>query len=98
MDLPEEIVNHICCLAIKLRDPLPFLDDIKTLNLIDEIVQRYIQEYNDDAFEWLILDLDNYFPTDENNWGWGVYRKWNSLTAQQRRSFVTFLDNGMVFV
>lgn len=82
--LPEDIVNRICCLAIKLKGPHPFVDEIKTLNMLNDVIERYTQEYNDDAMDWLILDLDVFFPAENH---WGVHRKWRSLTPNQRREF-----------
>ncbi len=87
MDLPEEIVNHICCLAVKLRGPHPFVDEIKTLHMIGGVIERYRKLYNEDAMDWLILDLDTQFPTNQNNWSWGVFRKWRSLTPVERIQF-----------
>lgn len=96
--LPEDIVNHICCLAIKLKDPHPFVDEIKTLNMIGGVIGVYEQEYGEeDAMEWLILDLDRSFPTNENNYSWGVFRKWRSLTPTQRRFFYEQAEAGNYF-
>ena len=92
MELPEDIVNHICCLAIKLRGVHPFAEEVKTLKLLDDVIQRYTQEYNDEDMEWLIIDLDMFFPTDANNWG--VHRKWRSLTPNQRREFCDHIQGG----
>lgn len=96
--LPEDIVNHICCLAIKLKDPHPFVEEIKTLNMIGGVIGVYEQEYGEeDAMEWLILDLDTSFPTNENNYSWGVFRKWRSLTPAQRRLFCDQAESGLFF-
>ena len=96
-ELPEDLVNTICCLAIKLKGPHPFVEEIKTLNLIGSVIGIYEQEYNEDAMDWLIIDLDNSFPTKENNWSWGVFKKWRSLTPVERRLFCDQAEAGAFF-
>lgn len=95
--LPEDLVNRICCLAIKIRGQHPFAEEIKTLNLIGSVISIYEQEYNEEAMEWLILDLDNSFPKEENNWSWGVFKKWRLLTPTQRRLFCDQVEARMFF-
>ncbi len=87
VSLPDEIVNHIMCLSVKMRDPHPFANEIKTLSMIGGVIQKYREFYNEDAMDWLILDLDNQFPGVgvENS---GVFRKWRALTPAQRREFI----------
>lgn len=94
---PEDLVNRICCLAIKNRGPHPFSEEIKTLNLIGSIIENYRNIYNEDAMDWLILDLDNSFPTEENNWSCGVFKKWKSLTPTQRRMFCDQVEARVFF-
>lgn len=89
VSLPDEIVNHIVCLSVKMRDPHPFAEEIKTLGMIGGVIQKYKNLYGEeDAMEWLILDLDNQFPGVENNWSSGVFKKWRALTPAQRREFI----------
>lgn len=89
MELPEDIVNHICCLAIRLNDPHPFAEEIKTLVNIYDIINIYESFYNsDEALDWLSIDLEEQFFNEQSVIeGWGVHRKWKSLTPSQRRSF-----------
>lgn len=95
--LPDDLVNRICCLAIKIKDPHPFAEEINTLNLIGSVIGIYKQEYEEEAMDWLILDLDNSFPTEENNWSCGVFKKWKSLTPTQRRLFCDQAEAGVFF-
>ena len=88
MNLPEELINHIVCLSVKMRDRHPFAEEIKTLNMIGGVIQKYKALYGEDAMEWLILDLDNQFPSVENNWSTGVFKKWRAMTPAQRREFI----------
>jgi hypothetical protein len=80
-NLPEEIVNRICCDSVKMKGVHPFAVEIQTLNLINEILTVY-----ENDLEFLSIDLDNDFP-DVGEYHWGVFRKWKSLTPEQRRLF-----------
>lgn len=86
--LPDDIVNRICCMAIKSRDAHPMSDEVKTLYMLNDVIKKYksIYENEDEAMNWLIIDLDSYFFSDEEN-DWGVIRKWKSLSPSQRRFF-----------
>lgn len=86
--LPDELVNKICCMAVKLKSPNPFAEQIKTLNMLGEVIQRYKNAYQEDAMDWLSIDLDKCFPDENDDTSdWGVHRKWMSLTPEQRRFF-----------
>jgi hypothetical protein len=92
-NLPEELVNRICCESVRARGVHPFADEIKTLGALGHIIETYTDFYgNLDAMQFLIGDLDDQFPNNiANDEGWGVHRKWKSLTPQQRREFFIVL-------
>lgn len=75
------MVNKI----LLLRDPHPFAEEIKTLNLLNDVLNIYASCYDDMAFDWLALDLDNF--RDDLDGNWGVHKKWRKLTPTQRREF-----------
>ena len=58
-ELPEEIVNHICCLAAKVRDPNPVVEELKTWWM------EYLNRYKDDGMLYLGFDIDKQFPEYE---------------------------------
>ena len=88
--LPEELINRICCEEVKSRGTHPFAEEIKTLFVFDDIISNYIDFYGslEDAYAWLSIDLDDQYPVlCVDTSGWGIHRKWNSLTPVQRREF-----------
>jgi len=87
MELPEDIVNHIVCLAIKMKEPHPFAEEIRTLNMIHRVVRTYRIFYGQvEALDWLAIDLDTDYPFLDGNAG--IFIKWRKLTPQQRHDFV----------
>ena len=85
--LPEDIVGIICCTAAKLRQPNPCVEDIKTLTILNDIIETYTSHYEgkEEGLDWLANDLDEYLP--ESAWNYGVHRKWKMMTPEQRRDF-----------
>lgn len=87
--LPSDITNRIICEYVKSEGVHPFADEIKTLNLLNDVLNIYVSCYGDDiAYDWLAIDLDNFRDggdLDEGNWG--VHKKWRKLTPAQRRDF-----------
>ena len=63
----------------------PFADEIKTLNLLNDVLNVYTSCYGDLGFDYLAFDLDNF--RDDLDGNWGVYKKWRKLTPTQRREF-----------
>lgn len=88
--IPEDIVNRICCEAIKMRGVHPFAEEIKTLNLLNDIIEEYSIMYDVEAFDWLSMDLDNQYP-DSKHVNSSVIKKWKSLTPKQRREFIVVI-------
>ena len=86
----HEFINIVCCEEVKTREVHPFAEEIKTLNMFYNIVELYEDFYgvHDDAYNWLSIDLEAQFP-DTKSLNWGIYRKWKSLTPNQRRDFFT---------
>lgn len=81
-ELPEDIVNRICCEAVKMQGIHPFAFEIKTLGLLDELIRVYTYFHGEeDGMNWLLLDLHR------GNYGDGVHRIWRSMTPDQRYNF-----------
>lgn len=83
--LPSDIVNRIVCEYIKSKGVHPFAEEIKTLNLLNDVLNIYTSCYGDEAYDWLAIDLDNF--RDDIDGNWGVFRKWKKLTPLQRMEF-----------
>lgn len=94
-NLPEVLVNRICCESIKSNGVHPFAEEIKTLVVLDDIIKTYTELYgSDEALDWLGIDLEEQFPNPRSILeGWGVHRKWKSLTPSQRREFFIVIVN-----
>lgn len=90
-NLPDEIVNRVCCESVRALGTHPFADEIKTLSALGKIIETYEDRYGTpDAYDWLSIDLESQFPNNRSIIeGWGVHRKWKSLTPTQRREFFT---------
>ncbi len=88
-NLPDELVNRICCEAVKSRGVHPFAEEIKTLVMFDDIIKTYTEMYGDEEdHDWLSIDLEEQFFNPRSVLeGWGIHRKWKSLTPAQRREF-----------
>lgn len=78
--LPSDIVNKILSKRVH-----PFAEEIKTLNLLNDVLNIYASCYDDFAYDWLAIDLDNF--RDDLDGNWGVHKKWKKLTPSQRRDF-----------
>jgi hypothetical protein len=88
-NLTDELVNMICCDAVKSKGVHPFAEEVKTLMELQEIIDAYMNLYDgEEALDWLSNDLeDQFFNPKAVLEGWGVHRKWRSLTPSQRRDF-----------
>ncbi len=79
--LPDELVHKILCKRVH-----PFAKEIKTLHLLNDVVNIYVSCYGvEDAYDWLSIDLDNF--RDDLDGNWGVHKKWRKLTPAQRQEF-----------
>lgn len=87
--LPVDIANRIYCDAVRLRGVHPFAEEVKTLMMLGSLIQDYTDQYGDEeALDWLSIDLEKRFFNNRSVLeGWGVHRKWKSLTPVQRREF-----------
>ncbi len=88
-NLPDELVNRICCESVKSKGVHPFAEEVKTLMMLEGIMEQYMNFYNgEEALEWLLIDLEEQFFNNRSVLeGWGVHRKWRSLTPRQRMDF-----------
>lgn len=86
--LPDELINRICCEAVRIRPIHPFAEEVKTLMFLGNIIQKYKILYGNDSLDLLSIDLDTFVP-NENGINWSVHRKWRSMTPNQRYDFVT---------
>ncbi len=87
-NLPDELVNRICCESVKSQGVHPFAEEIKTLVMLEDIINTYTTLYAEEAYDWLGIDLEEQFFNPRSVLeGWGVHRKWKSLTPVQRREF-----------
>lgn len=92
-NLPDELVNKICCESVRAKGVHPFAEEVKTLGALGDIIKTYTEFYGDEAgLEWLSIDLEEqFFNKRAVIEGWGVHRKWKSLTPEQRRDFFVVL-------
>lgn len=90
MNLPEDIVNHICCLAAKMREPSPVVEDLKTLWMLDGVIMEYLKRYKSNGMMYLGFDIDEQFPEYDMNYG--AVKKWMLMSVKQRKEFC---DRGM---
>lgn len=79
-NLHEDILKNILYKRVH-----PFAEEIKTLHLLNDVVNIYASCYGDEAYDWLAIDLDNF--RDDIDGNWGVPRKWKKLTPLQRMEF-----------
>lgn len=91
--LPADIIDRVCFESVKMRGSHPFAEEIKTLVTIYDIIKTYCDFYGEDeGLTWLGIDLEEQFFNPKSVLeGWGVHKKWKSLTPTQRREFFTVL-------
>lgn len=93
-NLPHELVNRICCESVRAKGVHPFAEEVKTLTALGDIIKTYTEFYGgeEEAMSWLSIDLEEQFQNTRSVIeGWGVHRKWKSLTPEQRRDFFVIL-------